>query len=273
MLTLDKAKAEAGVQVAQRWIIAALRHRKFFQLGDLNEAVGELLDRLNNRPFRKRPDTSRALLFQQLDRPALKPLPAGRYAIAEWKPVKPNIDYHVEVERHYYSVPYQLVGQQLDARYTATTVEIFHRGVRVASHVRSFVPYTATTLHQHRPKSHQAHLEWTPSRLINWAATVGPATAKVVQAILASKPHPESGYRTCLGILSLAKTFTPARLEAASQRSLALGIYSYQSLKSILKHSLDRQPMLDLESDRPGPNHDNIRGGEYYDQPPTLLLQ
>jgi len=269
----DKAKAEAGVQVAQRWIIAALRHRKFFQLGDLNEAIGELLDRLNNRPFRKRPDTSRALLFQQLDRPALKPLPAGRYAIAEWKPVKPNIDYHVEVERHYYSVPYQLVGQQLDARYTATTVEIFHRGVRVASHVRSFVPYTATTLHQHRPKSHQAHLEWTPSRLINWAATIGPATAKVVQAILASKPHPESGYRACLGILSLAKTFTPARLEAASQRSLALGIYSYQSLKSILKHSLDRQPTLDLESDRPGPNHDNIRGGEYYDQPPTLLLQ
>jgi transposase len=269
----DKAKAEAGVQVAQRWIIAALRHRKFFQLGDLNEAIGELLDRLNRRPFRKRPDTSRALLFEQLDRPALKPLPAERYVIAEWKPVKPNIDYHVEIERHYYSVPYQLVGQQLDARYTATTVEIFHRGVRVASHARSFVPYTATTLHQHRPKSHQAHLEWTPSRLINWAATVGPATAKVVQAILESKPHPEAGYRACLGILSLAKTFTPARLEAASQRALLLGIYSYHSLKSILKHSLDRQPMLELESDRSGPNHDNVRGGDYYDQPPNLFLQ
>jgi hypothetical protein len=191
--TLDKAKAEAGVQVAQRWIVAALRHRKFFQLGDLNEAIGELLDRLNHRPFRKRPDTSRTLLFEQLDRPALKALPAERYVIAEWKPVKPNIDYHVEVERHYYSVPYQLVGQQLDARYTATTVEIFHRGVRVASHARSFVLYTATTLHQHRPKSHQAHLEWTPSRLINWAATVGPATAKVVQAVLESKPHTGSG--------------------------------------------------------------------------------
>ena len=269
----DKAKAEAGVQVAQRWIIAALRHQKFFQLGDANQAIGELLDRLNHRPFRKRPETSRALLFEQLDRPALKPLPAERYVIAQWKPVKPNIDYHVEVERHYYSVPYQLVGQKLDARYTATTVEIFHRGVRVASHARSFVPYTATTLHQHRPKSHQAHLEWTPSRLINWAATVGPATAKVVQAILESKPHPEAGYRACLGILSLAKTFSAPRLEAASQRALLLEIYSYHSLKSILKHSLDRQPMLDLESDRSGLNHDNVRGWEYYDQPPTLLLQ
>jgi len=145
--------------------------------------------------------------------------------------------------------------------------------VRVASHARSFVLYTATTLHQHRPKSHQAHLEWTPSRLINWAATVGPATAKVVQAVLESKPHPEAGYRACLGIIGLAKTFTTARLEAASQRALLLGIYSYHSLKSILKHSLDRQPMLELESDRSGPNHDNVRGGEYYDQPPTLLLQ
>ncbi len=269
----DKAKVEVGVQIAQRWIIAALRHRKFFQLGDLNDAVAELLDRLNHRPFRKRPDASRALLFEQLDRPALRPLPAERYVMAVWKPVKPNIDYHVEIDHHYYSVPYQLVGQQLDARCTATTVEIFHRGVRVASHAHSSVPYTATTIHEHRPKSHQAHLEWTPSRLINWAATVGPSTAAVVEAILKSKPHPEAGYRACLGILSLAKTFTPARVEAASQRALLLGIYSYQSLKSILKHSLDRQPTLDLESERTGPNHDNIRGAEYYDQPPNLFLQ
>jgi transposase len=269
----DKAKVEAGVQVAQRWILAALRHRKFFHLNHLNEAIGELLERLNHRPFRKRPDASRSTLFQQLDRPALKPLPAQSYILAVWKPVKPNIDYHVEVERHYYSVPYQLVGQQLEARYTAATVEIFHRGVRVASHPRSFVPYTATTVHQHRPKSHQAHLEWTPSRLINWAATVGPATAKVVQAILESKPHPEAGYRACLGILSLAKTFTAQRLEAASQRALLLGIYSYPSLKSILRHALDQQPTLELDSDRSGPNHDNVRGAEYYDEPPNLLLQ
>ena len=133
--------------------------------------------------------------------------PPKRYVIAHWKPVRPNIDYHVEIERHYYSVPFQLVGQPLEARYTAPTVEIFHRGARVASHVRSYAAYAATTIHQHRPKSHQAHLEWTPSRLINWAATVGPATAEVVRTILESKPHPEAGYRACLGILSLAKTY------------------------------------------------------------------
>jgi transposase len=269
----DKAKVEAGVQVAQRWIVAALRHRKFFSLADLNEAIANLLEGLNARPFRKRSDTSRTILFEQLDRPALKPLPIEGYVVAHWKPVRPNIDYHVEIERHYYSVPFQLVGQQLDARYTAMTVEIFHRGMRIASHARSYVPYTATTNHQHRPKSHQAHLEWTPSRLINWAGTVGPATAEVVRAILERKPHPEAGYRACLGILSLAKTYSAARLEAASQRALHLEVYSYPSLKSILKRSLDQQPFLDVDCDRSGPHHGNIRGPHYYDPPPHEFLQ
>ena len=269
----DKAKVEAGVQLAQRWIIAALRRQKFFNLGDLNEAIMDLLDRLNGRCFRKRPDVSRTLLFQQLDRPALQPLPAQTYVIAHWKPVRPNIDYHVEIERHYYSVPFQLVGQPLEARYTALTVEIFHRGARVASHVRSYAAYAATTIHQHRPKSHQAHLEWTPSRLINWAATVGPATAEVVRTILESKPHPEAGYRACLGILSLAKTYSALRLESASHRALLLRVYSYQSLKSILKRSLDQQPLLELESHPSGPHHDNIRGPHYYDQPRNEFLQ
>lgn len=233
----------------------------------------ELLDGLNGRCFRKRPDVSRTLLFQQLDRPALQPLPAQAYAIAHWKPVRPNIDYHVEIERHYYSVPFQLVGQPLEARYTALTVEIFHRGARVASHIRSYAAYAATTIHQHRPKSHQAHLEWTPSRLINWAATVGPATAEVVRTILESKPHPEAGYRACLGILSLAKTYSALRLESASHRALLLRVYSYQSLKSILKRSLDQQPLLELESHPSGPHHDNIRGPHYYDQPRNEFLQ
>ena len=270
----DKAKAEVGVQIAQRWIIAALRHRKFFSLADLNEAIAELLERLNARPFRKRPDASRASLFAELDRPALKPLPAEAYVLAHWKLVRANIDYHVDIERHYYSVPYQLVGEQLEARYTATTVEIFHRGMRIASHARSYVAHKATTIPEHRPKSHQAHLEWTPSRLINWAAGVGPATAAVVRGILEQKPHPEMGYRACLGILGLAKNYTAARLEAASQRALLLRIYSYQSLKSILKRSLDQQPMLELEDHpTPGPLHDNVRGPDYYDQPPNGFLQ
>jgi transposase len=225
----DKAKVEVGVQLTQRWIVAALRHQKFFNLTELNEAIAELCDRLNQRPFRKRPEHSRAALFEQLDRPALRPLPTDRYIIARWKTARPNIDYHVEIERHYYSVPYQLVGQGLEARYTSATVEIFHRGARVASHARSFTPHAATTIHEHRPKSHQAHLAWTPSRLIHWAESVGHATGQVVRAILESKPHPEMGYRACLGILSLAKTYTPARLEAASQRALLLQIYSYHS--------------------------------------------
>jgi len=187
------------VQIAQRWIVAALRHSRFFALADLNEAIEPLLERLNQRPFRKRRDACRASLFEQLDPPALRPLPVERYILAQWKKVRPNIDYHVEIERHYYSVPYQLVGEELEARYTAATVEIFYHGVRAASRHRGLAPHLATTLHDHRPKSHQAHLEWTPSRLIHWAETIGPATAQLVQIILESKPHPEMGYRACLG--------------------------------------------------------------------------
>jgi transposase len=203
-----------------------------------NEAIAPLLDRLNRRPFRKRRDACRASLFQQLDQPARRPLPVERYVLAQWKKVRPNIDYHVEIERHYYSVPYQLVGQELEARYPATTVEIFYHGVRVASHRRGLVAHAATTLHAHRPKSHGAHLEWTPSRLIHWGARVGPATAELVRIILESKPHPEMGYRACLGIMGVAKTYPAARLEAASQRALRLRAHSYPSLKSILKVSV-----------------------------------
>jgi transposase len=267
----DKAKAESAVQVAQRWILAVLRDKCFFSVSDLNGAIAQLLDKLNQRPFRKRRDASRASLFAQLDRPAMRPLPAERYELAHWKLVRANIDYHVEIERHYYSVPYHLVGHELEARYTATTVEIFHRGVRVASHVRSFLPYQATSLHEHRPKSHQAHLEWTPSRLIAWAETLGQATGAVVRTILQSKPHPEMGYRACLGIMSLARTYTAARLEAASQRALALDACSYPSLKSILKHSLDHQPVLELDVEKAGPVHGNVRGAHYYDAPSSDL--
>jgi transposase len=266
----DKAKVETAVLVAERWIIAALRQRKFFSIAELNEAIAALLDHLNRRPFRKRPG-SRISLFEEVDRPALQPLPVKRYEFAQWKTVRANIDYHVEIDRHLYSVPYQLTGQQLEARFTAATVEIFHRGVRVASHVRSYTPYRASTVHEHRPKSHQAHLEWTPSRLIHWAEGVGPATAKVVTTILESKPHPEMGYRACLGILRLAKTYSPQRLEAASQRALLLQACSYNSLKSILSRSLDRQMSIESPPDKPGPKHDNIRGGDYYGQAGPLL--
>jgi transposase len=267
----DKAKVENAVLLAERWIIAALRHRKFRALAELNEAVSELLEKLNHRPFRKR-EGSRASLFAALDRPALQPLPAERYILAHWKTVRASIDYHVEVDRHYYSVPYQLAGQKLEARFTALTVEIFHGGKRVASHARSSAAYRHTTVSEHMPKSHQAHLAWTPSRLIHWAEGVGTATAEVVRTVLERKPHPEMGYRACLGILSLEKIYSKPRLEAASQRAVQLQAFSYQSLKSILKRSLDRQLLLDPEAVSPGPRHENLRGPLYYD-PPTKLVQ
>jgi len=268
----DKAKVENAVLIAERWIIAALRHRKFYNLADLNEAISELLEKLNTRPFRKR-EGSRASLFAELDRPALQPLPSERYELAFWKTVRASIDYHVEVDRHYYSVPYQLAGQKLEARSTAVTVEIFYHGRRVASHTRNSQPHRHSTVSAHMPKSHQAHLEWTPSRLIHWAEGIGPATAQVVRTILERKPHPEMGYRACLGILQLEKTYSRSRLEAASQRAVQLQACSYQSLKSMLKRSLDRQQLLlDSEIDHPGPTHENLRGSHYYD-PPTKLLQ
>ena len=267
----DKAKVENAVGIVERWILAALRHRKFFAIGELNEAIQELLERLNNRRFRKR-DGTRTSLFNEIDCPALQPLPAERYVMAEWKTVRANIDYHVEIDRHYYSVPYQLAGQQMEARYTANAIELFQDGKRIASHMRSPVPYRHTTVHEHMPKSHQAHLEWTPSRLIHWGESVGTATAEVIRLILASKPHPEIGYRACLGILRLAKAYSNQRLEAASQRALQLQACSYSSLRSILKRSLDKQTALALEPGKPGPRHENLRGAGYYD-PPTTLLQ
>jgi transposase len=267
----DKAKVENAVLLAERWIIAALRHRKFHALADLNEAISELLEKLNRRPFRKR-EGSRASLFAELDRPALRALPAERYVLAYWKTVRASIDYHIEVDRHFYSVPYQLAGQKLEARYTAPTVEIFLSGKRIASHARSHAAYRHTTVSEHMPKSHQAHLEWTPSRLIHWAEGVGVATAELVRTILERKPHPEMGYRACLGILSLEKLYSKARLEAASQRAVQLQAFSYQNLKSILRHSLDRQPQTEPEHSSSSPRHENLRGPLYYD-PPTKLVQ
>ena len=270
LTTLGKAKVEVAVLLTERWLIAALRHEKFFSLAELNQALGKRLERLNQRPFRKREGT-RASLYATLDRPALQPLPAERYVMAHWTTVRVNIDYHVEVDRHYYSVPYQLANEQLEARFTAHTVEIFHRGKRVASHMRSFAAYHHSTVTEHMPKSHQAHLEWTPSRLIHWGESVGEATAQLIRTILESKPHPEMGYRACLGILRLAKTYSGPRLEAACRRALAAQACSYQSLKSILKRGLDRQLELTPEAGRSSPQHENLRGSRYYASPSKLV--
>jgi len=263
----DKAKVEVGVQVVQRWIVAALRKRKFFALDEVNQAIAELLVRLNQRPFRKR-EGNRASLFAQLDQPALKPLPATRYQFGEWKRPRVNIDYHIEVERHYYSVPYALVHLEVDVHLTAETVEVLHRGVRVASHVRSYVTAKATTLTEHMPKAHQKYVGRTPSRLIEDAQQIGPNTGQLVEATLAAKRHPEQGYRSCLGILRLAKTYPAERMEAAARRALRARAYNCQSMESILKNKLDQVPLPADPLLQPAVEHDNIRGADYFDSPP-----
>lgn len=265
----DKAKAEVGVQVVQRWIVAALRKRKFFSLEELNQAIAELLVRLNQRTFRKR-SGSRATLFAQLDRPALRPLPATRFQFGEWETARVNIDYHVEVKRHFYSVPYALVHQEVDVHLTAETVEVLHRGARVASHIRSDVAGKATTLSEHRPKAHQRYLDRTPSRLIEDAQQVCPSTAQLVEAILAAKRHPEQGYRSCLGILRLAKTHPPERMEAAARRCLRARAYNCRSMDSILKNQLDRLPLPGDPPMQAAGEHDNIRGADYFDSLPDI---
>jgi transposase len=259
----DKAKVEAGVLVVERWILAALRKRTFFSLASLNEAISLLLDRLNHRKFRKL-EGNRAERFARIDRPALRPLPAQAYSFAEWKKARVHIDYHVEIDRHYYSVPYALIHRELDVRYTATIVEIFHRGQRVASHVRSSKIGRHTTIDAHRPQSHQRFLEWTPERLVHWASTIGASTALLVDTILRSRTHPEQGFRRCLGILRLGKTYGTDRLEAACARAIKLQACSYQSVKSILNTSLDRQTDLELQPDRSPIQHPNIRGTDYF---------
>ena len=260
----DKAKVESGVQLVERWIIAAFRHRKFFSIEELNRAIRELRDRINQRPFRKR-EGSRASQFAALDRPALNPLPAEPFDLSQWSRARVNIDYHIAFDTNYYSVPYNLVHELVEVRSTPTTVEIFHRGQRVASHLRARGHGHTITIAEHRPRSHQAHLEWTPSRMTHWAQSIGPHTARLFERILADKPHPEMGYRSCLGLIRLAGQYSSSRMEAAAKRALATGACRYQSVKSILKNSLDAVLPVDLPPSSPPPPHDNIRGPEYFD--------
>lgn len=260
----DKAKVEVGVQIAQRWVLARLRHETFTSLAALNARIAELRDELNGRRMRLY-QSSRRDLFEQLDRPVLRPLPSEPFTYGEWKVARVNIDYHVELHGHYYSVPHALVHELVDVRATATTIEIFSRGQRVAAHLRSDRRGQHTTLAAHMPKAHQRHLEWTPSRIIEWATTIGPHTAGLVEAILTDRPHPEQGYRSCLGILRLARRYGETRLEAACHRALGAGARSYRHVDSILKHGLDRvaHPQAPLALQVPL-LHEHVRGPQYY---------
>lgn len=258
----DKAKVETGVQIAERQLLAPLRDQRFFSVSEINQALRPLLEKLNAQPFQKL-EGSRNSWFESQEQAALLPLPPTPFEVATWTKGKVNIDYHLSVEGHFYSVPYQLIHQELEARSTATTVEIFHHAKRVAVHPRSYLPGKFTSLHEHRPKSHQRYLQWTPSRLVEWASKTGPQCGKVVERILQEKPHPEMGYRSCVGIIRLGKGVGTQRLEAACARALRFNTCSYQSIKSILENGLDRQetePELPLSS----PDHPNVRGQAYY---------
>jgi transposase len=262
----DKAKVEQGVLLTQRWVVAVLRKRQFFSLGQLNEAIGELVSKLNQKPFRKLPGT-RAELYEKLDRPALASLPPQPYVFAQWKKVRVGLDYHVEVEGHHYSTPYQLVGQQVEARYTASTVEILYRGKRVASHPRSSEVPGHSTEPVHRPKAHQRYLEWNPTRLLEWAATIGLFTVRFVEGLLTNHPHPEAGFRAGMGLRPLSRQYGEARLELACTRAVRFKLYRLANVRSILASGLDQQPLPQLVPADSQVEHDNIRGADYYAVP------
>ncbi|MCG3143133.1 MAG: IS21 family transposase ISPpu7 [Gammaproteobacteria bacterium] len=262
----DKPKVEVAVQVVERWILARLRHQTFFSLADLNRALGGLLVDLNHRPFKKLPGTRRSQ-YEALDLPALRPLPAQPYQFAEWKLSRVHVDYHVEIDGHYYSVPHALATRQVEARVTATTVELFHQNQRVASHARAAEGRGGhTTVPEHMPSHHRAHSEWNPGRFLNWAIEIGPNTRDFVRELLESRKHPELSYRACLGLLNLAKRYTPERLEAACHRALAIGALRQSSVRTILERGLDSQPLPDPDTEAAVtlPVHENVRGAAYY---------
>jgi transposase len=259
----DKAKVETAVQIVERWILAKLRNQSFFSLGQLNESIRALLNTLNAKPFQKL-EGSRQSLFETLDRPALKPLPQQPYQFAQWKKARVNLDYHVEVDRHYYSVPHPLLRKQLDVRITDTAIECFYKNKRVASHIRSYRKGRHTTVKEHMPPSHQKWADWTPDRFIRWAEKIGPNTARLIDKLLSLRPHPQQAFRSAMGILRLAKDYGDQRLEAACSRALIIGGVSYRSVASILKHSLDQKPLGPTTDEQPSIIHANIRGNKYY---------
>lgn len=262
----DKAKVENGVLIVERWILACLRNRRFFSLAELNESISELLDKLNRRPFKKLPGC-RETMFRAMDYPAMRSLPVERYILTEWMKARVNLDYHVEVDERYYSVPYTLIGKQLDVRFSEYIVEVMHKGERVASHAR--LPANGTrrylTVTAHMPKGHQEMAEWTPERIINWAATVGESTSKLVEALIRRKSHPQQAFRAAVGIIRLGKRYGNSRVEAACRRAYATNAISFTSVDSILKHRLDELPLpQDARQTSLPLMHDNVRGAGYY---------
>ncbi|MFY9140016.1 MAG: IS21 family transposase [Thermacetogeniaceae bacterium] len=258
----DKSKVENAVLIVERWILAALRNYTFFSLSELNNAIKDKLEVLNTKPFQKM-EGCRRTLFETVEKPALQPLPEQPYVFAVWKKARVNIDYHIQFDFNYYSVPYQLVKEEVEVRGSLHTVEIFYKGKRVASHPRLNKKYHHSTLPQHCPVSHRKYLEWTPSKIVDWAKKIGPKTAELVQKNLNSKGTPVQRYRSCLGMIRLGNNYPSERMEAAAERALLCNAISYRSLKSILEKGLD-QTELPKRGNRPPVEHENIRGSSYY---------
>ena len=257
----DKAKVESGVLQAQRRILACLRNRTFFNLAELNAAIAEETKKLNERPMTGI-KKSRHDLYVEIDKPALRPLPKDRYTITAWKKATVHIDYHVDVEKTYYSAPYTLIGQKVDISYTHSIVEIYHRGKRVASHMRINKPGAFVTDRLHMPHDHRRFLEWTPERIKSWGEKIGPNTRMLMEAIMEHREHPEHGYRSCLGLIRLSKLYPPERVEQACLRALDLKAYNYKSVKSLLERGMEK---LNPEAKQKIiPLHSNVRGKNYY---------
>lgn len=259
----DKAKAENAVLIVQRWVLAKLRHHTFFTLADLNHAIAVLVDDLNRRPFKKLPGT-RLSQFEALDQPALKPLPAQRYEYLDFKQARVNIDYHIEFDKHYYSVPHHLVKSQVEVQASRDSVAIFFKGQQIARHARSLRQGGFTTYKTHMPEAHQHQQSWTPQRLMNWGKRIGSSTEKMVVVLLEHKQHPEQAYRACLGLLNLAKQYSPDRLEAACLRALHINAPRLKNVKSILKSNMDQLPLPTHPEQSTMDVHPNVRGSDYY---------
>jgi transposase len=260
----DKAKVEACVLIIERWLLGRLRHRRFYSLAELNAVIADLVMRLNEQRVLRRLGRTRRQLLEELDRPNLQPLPIEPYVLAEWRLRRVGIDYHVELDKHFYSVPYRFARAEVEARLTARTVEIFLKGERVAVHLRSSGNGRHTTVPEHMPSSHRRYAGWTIERIREDAARIGPATAALCEQILEHRPHPEQGFRACLGIVRLARPFGAARLDAACARAIEIGSLSYRSVRSILDNKLDRHDAPKPPADSAPILHVNIRGPRYY---------
>jgi transposase len=259
----DKAKVESAVRFVENRILAALRNHTFFSLSELNAVLVEKVRELNHLKFQKL-DTTRHAMFHKTDKPALRPLPSKKYQYAEWKKARVNMDYHIEFEKSYYSVPYQLRKETVDIRYTNRIIEVFSKNKRVALHVRNMKPGSFSTLTAHMPKSHERYLKWTPQRIIQWAYKNGPKTGQLVMGIMESRRHQEQGFRACMGVMRLGKQYSCERLENACNRAIAIKSFSYKSVESILKQGLDKVPLHEDTEPTPPITHSNIRGETYY---------